>query len=298
MFLFLRVLFLVGAAVSALFWVIFLKRIGHRLLAWAGGILVLSFVPFGLPAPSYNTLGLQGLTIALASFGCAALIDEQKREQFWWLAVSACALAFTTVAYPTMAVPVGSLCLLGLLCRDGAFPRPGLYLALTASAICVGWFLVVFSLTPTRLYDSIVFVWVSRFEPDALARRLAAVHARLAANPPFLVLCMIAVIIGVGRRAFPLAAHWAIVAMVASLLALQPTLFTRSHDAVTLIALTGPRLALWAANRQKPCGTCYRNYLCDVARRRVDDLRNGEQHDLQFFGWSNASSGSCGSMPP
>ena len=49
LFLFLRVLFLIGAAVSALFWVVLLKQLGHRLLAWAGGILVLSFVPFGLP---------------------------------------------------------------------------------------------------------------------------------------------------------------------------------------------------------------------------------------------------------
>ena len=68
LFLLLRVLFLAGAVISALTCVVFLKRLGHRLLAWAAGILVISFIPFGLPAPSYNTIGLQ------ASDDCAGFV--------------------------------------------------------------------------------------------------------------------------------------------------------------------------------------------------------------------------------
>ena len=59
LFLFLRVLFLTGSVITALCCTVFLRRLGHGFLAWAAGIFVLSFIPGGLPAPSYNSLGLQ-----------------------------------------------------------------------------------------------------------------------------------------------------------------------------------------------------------------------------------------------
>jgi hypothetical protein len=237
LFLLLRVLFLAGAVVSALCCVVFLKRLGHRLLAWGGGILVLSFIPFGLPAPSYNTLGLQALTIALASFGCAAVVDRQ-RKQFGWLAVSAGAWALATVAYPSMIVPLGFFCLLALFYRDGGFPRPLLYLTLIAAMICVGWSFVTLSLTPTRLYDCFVFSTAS-FDPDGSRRRLAFLHDTFAASPAFSMLCVVAVGVSVARRAFPMVAQLATMSAVAMLFPLTPTLYVRSHDVVMVVALTG-----------------------------------------------------------
>ena len=237
LFLLLRVLFLAGAVISALCCVVFLKRLGHRLLAWAGGILVLAFIPFGLPAPSYNTLGLQALTIALASFGCAAVVDRRK-EQFGWLAVSAGAWALATVAYPSMIVPLGFFCLLALFYREGGFPRPLLYFALMAAMICDGWSLVTLSLTPTRLYDCFVFSRAS-FDPDGSRRRLAFLRDTFAASPAFSMLCVAAIGVGVVRRAFPVVAQLATISAVAMLFVLTPTLYVRSHDAVMVVALTG-----------------------------------------------------------
>ena len=181
------------------------------------------------------------------------MTDDRGQQQFWLLAASACAWAVATVAYPTMVVPLACFCLLGVLCRDGCLPRPRLYLTLIASAICTGWSLIAISLTPTRLYDCIVFSSTISFEPDALRRRLAFVHDTFAANPPFLILCLIAVIVGIGRRVFPLAAQLAIVIIVSSLFALTPALYTRSHDAITLVALTG--LGLLSGLRTGSCRT-------------------------------------------
>jgi len=237
LFLFLRVLFLTGSVIAALCCTVFLRRLGHGFLAWAAGIFVLSFIPGGLPAPSYNSLGLQALTIALATFGCAALVDRQK-EQLGWLAVSASAWAIATVAYPSMIVPLGCFALFALFYRDAGFPRPVLYLTLMAAAICVGWSLVVLSLTPTRLYDSFAFS-ASTFDSDGWRTRLAFLHDNFAANPAFSILCVFAIGVGVIRRSFPVVGQLATVSTVAMLFVLAPTLYVRSHDAIMLVTLTG-----------------------------------------------------------
>ncbi len=238
LFLFLRALFLAGAVASALCWVIFLKRLGYRLLAWAGGIFVLSFIPFGLPAPSYNTLGQQALTIALASFGVAALLDGRTREQIWWLIASACAWAVATVVYPPLIIPLGALCLFGLWYRDGCFPRPLSYVAMAAAAVCAVWSLVILSLTFARLRDALIFS-STNFDPDGWGRKLAFVQNIFGVNIPFSMLCVAAIGIGLTRHRLPLLARLATVAVLAALFATTPALYVRSHDAVTLAALTG-----------------------------------------------------------
>ena len=112
LFLFLRVLFLIGTVVSAAIWILFLLRFSHRIVAWAGGALVLAFIPFGLPAPSYNTLGLQALTCALAFFGCAALAVPRSRRQLWWPLGLSFRLGGRNSGLPALGhSPCGSMCL-------------------------------------------------------------------------------------------------------------------------------------------------------------------------------------------
>jgi len=237
LFLFLRFLFLIGAAASASFWIIFLQRLGHRWMAWGGGILVLAFVPFGLPAPSYNTIGQQALTIALASFGCAALV-EHRRQQFCWLAISACAWAVTTVAYPPLIAPCGCLCLLGLFHRDGSFPRPCLYAILVGSAICIAWFAVALSLSPNRFHDSIVFS-LAIHDHDVAVRKLKFAIDRFQGNIAFSILFVIAIFNGLTSGLFPRFSRILFAVVIVSLFAIAPALFVRSHDAITLAALMG-----------------------------------------------------------
>jgi hypothetical protein len=260
LFLFLRVLFLIGAVASSFFWTIFLKRLGHRLLAWAGGIFVLSFVPFGLPAPSYNTLGQQALSIALASFGCAGLFDQQEHKQFWWLVVSGCAWAAATIAYPSMVIPLTFLCLSGLLYRDGMFPRPLLYLTTAGTAVASSWCLVTLSMAPSHLRDCFIFS-SGGFDMDGVRIRWAFVHDRFAANPYFSILCAAALVIGVTRLKFPLASRLGTIVMIASLFAVPTALYVRSHDAITLLALSGIGLLSGfkasASRAERTIGTIY-----------------------------------------
>ncbi|WP_205772415.1 hypothetical protein [Microvirga calopogonii] len=244
--LFLRALFLIGAVASAAVWIVFMRRIGHRLYAWAGGLLILAFIPFGLPAPSYNTLGQQALTIAMASFGCAALAAGQPRAQLQWLIASACAWALATVAYPTMIAPMGFLCLLGLLYRDRIFPQPWRYALLVAAAVCIGWGIVATSLSVTRLYDSIIYLSAVA-DVGGMGRKLTLAFDILRNDAAFAILCLFAVTIGIFRRHLGAFAQIASVAIIGSLFFTTPALFVRSHDAITLAALTGIGLltGLW-----------------------------------------------------
>ena len=70
--LFLRSLYLLGSALAAGCWFVFLRRAGSQGSAWAAAVDALAFIPFGLPAPSYNTLGLQGLSVGRC-FWCSTV---------------------------------------------------------------------------------------------------------------------------------------------------------------------------------------------------------------------------------
>ena len=243
LFLFLRVLFLIGSVVSAAVWILFLLRIHHRIAAWAGGALVLAFIPFGLPAPSYNTLGLQALTCALAFFGCAALDVPKSRRQVCALLASVSAWAVATVAYPPLVIPFAFLCVLGLL-DQRRFPQQKLYLAVASTAICVAWAIVVAALSFQRLHDSAIY-HASISDAGGLGRKVTFAVDLLRANPLFAILCVAALAIGVVRqRLGPHLTALASASVIAGLFLSGPVLFARSHDAITLATLTGVGLLL------------------------------------------------------
>ena len=238
LFLFLRGLFLSGAVVSAGAWFVFMLRLGSRLLAWTACIAVLAFVPFGLPAPSYNTLGQQALTVALAAFGCAAFADGGNRTQLGWLALSGVAWAVAVVAYPSMIVPCALLCLAGILDRSDFFPRPIMYLLLTGVAVVVGGILAVWFLSWGRLYEGLVYQSAIT-DIGGWSRKLNFVVEKFSTNFVFFALLVVATIAGLIRGHYPRFTACISTGVLACLFILPPTLFVRSHDAVTLGALTG-----------------------------------------------------------
>ena len=71
--LFLRFIFLAMACAAGLCQYRFIRRVREEAVAWSSALLVLCFIPFSLPAPSYNTIGMFGMLSALALFGVAAL---------------------------------------------------------------------------------------------------------------------------------------------------------------------------------------------------------------------------------
>lgn len=157
LFLFLRCLFLLFNLSAAFAWMFFLRRLNFHAATWLGGIMVLAFIPFGLPAPSYNTLSSQFLIIALAGLGSLLTYKEFSTAQLIWMIISAIAWVIAIIAYPSLLGAWLFLCCLILLYRS-TFSRPWIYLALLISALCIGWIILVGSLSFNRLYQSVLYL--------------------------------------------------------------------------------------------------------------------------------------------
>lgn len=236
--LFLRGLFLIGAVLAAALWTLFLRRCGFGARAWLAGAVVLAFVPFGLPAPSYNTLGMQALTAALAAYGIATL---RPRRAATWLVASAVAWAIVCIAYPSLILAFAAFIILAW--RRDRLP----FLAGATLAVLGGWAVAVAILSPGRVLDSIVYLSQIN-DAGGLAKKIAFSAGLLADHPGFALLAALALALGIGRRRLdPRIASAATALLLAMPLLLPPTLYVRSHDAVVLAALTGIGLlhGLW-----------------------------------------------------
>ncbi|AMJ62695.1 hypothetical protein [Bosea sp. PAMC 26642] len=237
LFLFLRVVFLIGALASGTLWIVFLRRLGWSWQAWLSGACLIAYIPFGLPAPSYNTLGLQGLIIGLAGYGCGSLASIASAQRGWF-ALSVAAWGAATIAYPPLIVPLFALCLADFLISKertwrGAFPVSA---ALTAAA---GWSATIFLLSAQRLWDGIVYLSLIT-SSDQFGRKIWFTIDLLRLNPAFASLCVLAALLGLVRnRLDPRLVATAITAILLSSLILTPALYVRSHDVVVLMALCG-----------------------------------------------------------
>jgi hypothetical protein len=236
--LYLRCLYLVGSIVSALAVVRFLRQAGTGAVRWLSGALLVAFVPYGLPAPSYNTIGSQALLLACATFGSAVLADERKQRTWVLLAVSAASWALAVMAYPSLLLTLAVLfaCAAFVLRPARAFTLT--YLSFAVGAHVAAWGLAFGIFGYRRIVASVVYQSqvVSTFNAhDALAR-LAEILPR---GPGFALVLLLAAGMGGVRHKLPVA----VAASIDSLLFLSvlfgpPALFVASHDAV-MIALLG-----------------------------------------------------------
>jgi hypothetical protein len=241
MILFLRVVYLLGSAVASIVWLGFLLKLGTP-VTWAGALICLVFVPFGLAAPSYNTLGLQGLVVAIAAFGRAALALSDGGatcEARRWFVVSAATAAVATVAYPTLALPIGMLVLLAPTLRGMSFANVRFFAILVVAVQAAAWATIVLTLSWRKLYDSVLY-FAAFGDTGGLARKLDYALAIFIRLPTFSALLVCAAILGIFRQW--MGQLWTATVtgvLVVALFALPPALVIRSHDAVTIIALTG-----------------------------------------------------------
>ena len=247
--LLLRILYLIGALAGAVTWLAFLRALRGPTCGWLAAATLLGFVPFGLPAPSYNTLGLQGLTVALGAFGCAALAERAGRRSFGWLVTSATGWAVAVVAYPTMALALCGFCGLVLIGRKPVINRNKMYVALIVGAVVVGVALVVAILTPAKLLLSITYL--------SQINGVTSLSAKVGANldlmrqaPRFIFVFIAMVLVGLLRPVLPLIVTCGLSGL--GLLVLQTesaVFFMRSHDALLLAALSGVGLSLGLRTR-------------------------------------------------
>jgi hypothetical protein len=241
--LFLRAIYLAQSAIAALFWTAFLKSCGYSWLAWIGGFIVVAFIPFGLPAPSYNTIGLDGLIIGFAAYGLAALGAPKPPVRLAFFAVAGIAFTVATIAYPPLIVlPFVFWCLAFLFLRQER--RTTLQFGIwIVCLILIGW-LIVFHFLPVSLFfDSLSFNTSVKDGSDFANKTVAMIHI-IGANPVFTVLLASSVLVGVLRIWLPAWLGVLLVGLLISCLFLSaPVLYVRSHDIITIAALTGLSLA-------------------------------------------------------
>ena len=236
--LFLRRLYLLGSLASAGVVVAYLRTLGLGGRSWLGGALLVAFIPFGLPAPSYNTIALQAVCVALAGYGCG--IAAASRRRTWsWFALSAGAWAVATVAYPPVLLAVGVMGVLLLALRRDTQLEVSRYLAILVGLQAVGWAVVAAVFSGSRLVRSFEYT-PSIAAPGGALTRLDRAADIITASGRFELLCIACIVLGVLRRRLTFPVVTVVLAVLVALtFAGPPALFVRSHDIAVLVALTG-----------------------------------------------------------
>lgn len=236
--LFLRSIYLALGAVTAMSVFSFVAPLQDWRVGVGAGLFVLSFIPFSLPAPSYNTLGMMGVVAGLALTGRYL---NRAASSPW---PPALAWTVSSVAYPPLlfAAPVALLLCLLAPQRSAQIPRLarlGLALgALHTLAAC----LVLRSLGPGWLKETLDFTLVSLGDYAEPTGKLRGVIEILAAQPLFVAALCISAAVGVAAGVIqrPRGAAVCLAIMAALLpctwaLMPRPALFVRAHDAVALL---------------------------------------------------------------
>lgn len=250
--LFLRFVYLGVSALSA-------ACLYRALLPWRGqavavltAMFALLFVPFGLPAPSYNTLGMCSLVAALSLFAAGfsqvfVMPDNGTARRFsplLWLSGGWWALA--CIAYPPMMAPL--VALLGLaLATLRTVPERRLirrYAMVCAVLLFVAFLTLCAALGPMRLLEMVRFTNAFNNVSGGGGGKFRAAVSALTEHPRFALLCFAAVFLA-GARCLRGNAPRLICDMLLGALIVgvatspAPTFFNRMHDLVLLLAISG-----------------------------------------------------------
>lgn len=212
----------------------------------------LLFVPFGLPAPSYNTIGMYSLLAALALFAMRfsqALSQTERRLKLpvsLWL--SAVSWAFACVAYPTMLAPLLLLLTLSLLILKTETDRVLLlrYLLTCGGTLALAAMALGIAFGPSRLLDMVLFTNAFNSVSGGVVRKAHFTASIFAIHPLYTVLLACAATVAVARGSSVLgrSRQWitglATAAILVGVMTTDsPTLFVRSHDLVLVLSVAG-----------------------------------------------------------
>ena len=239
--LFLRGIYLARAVGAG--WTVFhvARMIGvQRPHAALAGLFVATFIPWSLPAPSYNTIGMLGLLVG--AFGLVALLLQPSRARFGMTVFAGAALGASTFAYPGFAIAVAALLTgLGFVSRSWRAIGAVTVVVVVAIATATG---AAFAAMGGHHLAQIARFTLAAHQPTPIASKIAMTVMPGSSNLGFAVLALCAVVLGIAihvrhktnqRRernvyillmAVILGADW-----------LTPVaLFSRSHDVVLLLA--------------------------------------------------------------
>ena len=204
---------------------------------WASALACFTFIPFGLPAPSYNTIGMQSLLIAMSTFGCAATPTSERQNL--WLSISAVAWGIAVVAHPALVVPLVVLSFVILVFRRTLAFSILRYIVLIAVFQLLGWGIVLSVLSWSRLSGSVLYLAAIN-DVGGVLKKLTLSVQLLGHHPFFIGLVTVAIVIGLLRNRLGAGVLGGLVIFVFALSYVgRPTLFAHSHDLIVLAALMG-----------------------------------------------------------
>lgn len=253
--LFLRALYVVFATLSSLTLYRALSYRTSRIVAAFTAAFALLFVPFSLPAPSYNTIGMYSLVGALALFGSAfARLSSPQKTGHWLpkeLFGSAVYWGIGCMAYPSMLAPLCVLLVTAYWMLRYTHDRR---LVVRYALVCLALLLVVASVlcvafTPQRLWEMFRFTNAFNGVTGGLARKVHLAESLFIGHQPFIWLCIAALLVSLvrpylstpGQNSWINGLLFALIA--ANAFTSDATFFLRSHDLVLLLALAG----IWPA---------------------------------------------------
>jgi hypothetical protein len=245
--LFLRFVFLGMACTANLCQYRFIRRMRDQAVALSSALLVLCFIPFSLPAPSYNTIGMFGMVAALALFGAAALPRRQAALGSMTAILSGLAWMIAVIAYPTMAAALLALLALALFAARDRGERLRLlgYAMICAFFQFCGACLLLAVFGWTRLVQMLRFTNAGMQSSESVNPKLADAFGVFANHPAFGALCLAAAALGIWllaasrdrrRDIWP---SLLVLAIVLASYATGPALWFPPNDIVVLLALFG-----------------------------------------------------------
>jgi hypothetical protein len=257
--LFLRMVYLVIAALASTALYRAMAPSYGRRMGTLVAVCALLFVPFGLPAPSYNTIGMYSLLSALALFAMhfsqEAPSTGRRRGLPISLSLSAIGWAFACVAYPTMLAPLLLLLALSFLVLKTKTHRDLMlyYVIACVLTLGVGSIALGFTFGPSRLLDMVQFTNAFNSVSGGLPRKAHFAASILSAHPRYAILLACAVALAFFRglsmhgRNHQRITAIALTAIVIGVMTTEsPALFMRSHDLVLILSITGIGQALRA----------------------------------------------------
>ena len=246
---FLRALYLLLPAGASAATYAFVAGLQGRRTALLVALYVLSFIPFSLPAPSYNTIGMSGVVAGAMLTGLflrAAPPSDPPRIGTGLLAALAWTIA--VVAYPTLVVIAPTLLLGGFLLLDGEGVRKRLRLL---ALFCVaghllGLALLLTAFGPGGLAEMLRFTGGVLGDYTEPAGKWSRTVALFRSHAAFSLSCAAAAGLGVWMGALGRARPGHAAACLLLLSVLLPAsraggaaLFFHAHDLVLLLALFG-----------------------------------------------------------
>jgi hypothetical protein len=224
------------------------------------------FIPFSLPAPSYNTIGAFGMLAAISLYGLAAHLlavrtgEAPCKGRVLCLSIaSACCWAAATIAYPSLIAAAAAFVGIAWLGLKAPLQRRYLsiyvVICLLAQLAAAATLLAVFG--SEHLMKTFHFTNSTLHVSGGLSAKIAKMLALLGMNPVFMVLCLLSltggILLGLYEKSSRLVTALMaglVVIMVVCVFFKPAALFLWSHDLVVLLALFGVHLPLRAI-RQK-----------------------------------------------